>query len=371
MGLNRSTDQEPLGVPPMRAAKRVVKKVLLGLLRKLSEDDETKRLLTGMLRGLLDARPAVLSGLRESGRGPYPGLGESSVDSQSSQRREAVFVTGRFRSGTTLLWNLFRNIENITAYYEPLNERRWFDRSRRGTRTDPTHKNVEDYWREYDGLEELGQYYREDWIRKRLYMDASSWDPNLKRYIERLLERAPGRPVLQFNRVDFRLSWLRAQFPGAKIIHIYRHPRDQWCSFLMEPSCFPKDGATKDFEAQDKFYLLMWASDLKYHFPFLDERQVAHPYQLFYYLWKLSYLFGVRYADFSVSFESLVDDPDAQLTALFKATNIEKYDLARLKALIVRPALGKWTSYAGEEWFREHESRCETVLAEFLKVPRI
>lgn len=346
--------------------RRTIKRALLWLVGKLSEDDETKRAITKMLSGLLDWRPAILSDLPDSTPSPYAELGRNTRRSNCLQR-EPIFVTGRFRSGSTLLWNLYRNVEGLTAYYEPLNERRWFDPVARGSRMDPTHKHVgDDYWREYDGLDILGGYYREEWIHTNLYMDGHSWDPGLKRYIEVLIERAPGRPVLQFNRADFRLPWLKQEFPGAKIVHLYRHPRDQWCSVLMDPRCFPKDAKISDFGPHDKFYVLMWARDLKYHFPFLDERTVTHPYQLFYYLWKLSYLFGVRYADHTVQFESLVAEPDSQLVALFKATNVEKYDLARLKALVERPAIGKWKAYAGDEWFAEHESACETVLAEYL-----
>ena len=83
-----------------------------------------------------------------------------------SDRSDLVIITGRFRSGSTLLWNLFRQAGGFTAYYEPLNERRWFDPTARGDRTDSTHRNVSDYWREYDGLEALSRFYREDWIRR-------------------------------------------------------------------------------------------------------------------------------------------------------------------------------------------------------------
>ena len=43
------------------------------------------------------------------------------------RRRPPIFITARFRTGSTLLWNIFRHIEGCTAYYEPFNERRWFD----------------------------------------------------------------------------------------------------------------------------------------------------------------------------------------------------------------------------------------------------
>jgi hypothetical protein len=42
--------------------------------------------------------------------------------------------------------------------------------------------------------------------------------------------------VLQFNEIDLRLPWFRAHFPTARILHLYRHPREQWCSSLFDPS---------------------------------------------------------------------------------------------------------------------------------------
>src|SRR5262249_53451836 len=117
----------------------------------------------------------------------------------------SILVTGRFRSGSTLLWNLFRNMNGFTSYYEPHNERRWFDPKTRGDRIDPTHKKVSNYWTEYEGLDELANYYREEWVQRNLFMDEHSWDPAMWHYTRILVERAKGRAVLQCNRVDFRL----------------------------------------------------------------------------------------------------------------------------------------------------------------------
>ena len=36
----------------------------------------------------------------------------------------AIFLTSRFRSGSTALWSAFRLLDDVTAYYEPFNERR-------------------------------------------------------------------------------------------------------------------------------------------------------------------------------------------------------------------------------------------------------
>jgi hypothetical protein len=104
---------------------------------------------------------------------------------------------------------------------------------------------------------------------------------------------------------------------------------------------------------------------LKYHFPFLDERSAAHPYELFYYIWMLSYWFGRAHADFSVGFEDLVSDPRTWLTKLFTATDVHGYDLDALVAVLAKPEIGKWRQYADESWFERYEEHCERVLAAF------
>jgi hypothetical protein len=298
---------------------------------------------------------------------PYPELGRSQSAMQPSDRSDVVIITGRFRSGSTLLWNLFRQAGGFTAYYEPFNERRWFDPMARGNGTDSTHRNVSNYWHEYDGLDILGRFYSEDWIRRHLLMDEHSWAPEMKQYIDTLIAGSAGRPVLQFNRIDFRLPWFRHHYPSATYIHIFRHPRDQWCSTLQgDLKRFPRDASIADFHPFDKFYLRMWAEDLKYHFPFLDEKCNRHPYQILYYIWKLSYLFGVKYCDHSIPFEALLVDPDEQLRQLFRVVDAEPVHLQALKATIVGPPLGKWREYADEAWFQAHEASCEAVLADFL-----
>ena len=210
---------------------------------------------------------------------------------QPARRNDVIIITARFQTGSTLLWNLFRHLDGITAYYEPFDERRWFDPPSRHSRTPATHTNIrDDYWREYDGLAILQQHYREEWTNKNLYMDANFCDPDMKRYVEILIDKAPGRPVLQFNRIDFRLPWFRHHFPAATILHLARHPRDQWCSCLLDPARFPPNGRIDQFSPHDQCHLRLWAQDLKYHFPFLDEKRLGHPYQMFYYIWKLSYI---------------------------------------------------------------------------------
>jgi hypothetical protein len=364
-----SQDNRPLHerIKPLGWIRNPLRNALFGLIQDVFQTEDGRAIAAGSLHGLLHWQPGMALIPADGSQPPYPDLGRPRLEKLTGLRTDVVFITARFRTGSTLLWNLFRNIEGITSYYEPFNERRWFDPAVRGEKMDGSHRNVSAYWWEYDKLEELGEYFRDDWAYRNLFMDDTAWEPDMKRYVELLIEKAPGRPVLQFNRIDFRLPWFRRNFPGAKIVHLYRHPRDQWCSALVDVQCFPKDGRVEDFTLHDRFYLLPWARDLQYHFPFLNVKSVSHPYELFYYLWKLSYLFGLRYAHFTLAFEDLVKDPVGKLKQLFEVLGVGNYDLERLNGLLVKPAQQKWKAYAEEEWFLRHEENCETVLAEFFQ----
>ena len=59
-------------------------------------------------------------------------------------------------------------MNGCTAYYEPFNERRWFDPEQRGDRVDASHRGVNDYWKEYAHLVGLDSLYSESWAKQML-----------------------------------------------------------------------------------------------------------------------------------------------------------------------------------------------------------
>jgi hypothetical protein len=353
----------------MRSIRNSLRNQFFDVWNKACATDDGKGSVTKSLGNLLAWRPTDVNSdvLAES---PYNEIGRRSESHPTSERDDIIIVSARFRSGSTLLWNLFRSIPGFVSYYEPFNERRWFDPAARGERVDSTHRKVADYWAEYDGMADRGDVFDEAWNEQELCMSEGAWNPRMKSYIERLVENANGRPVLQFNGLDFRLPWARRTFPNAKLVHLYRHPREQWASNLQKIERFAPDGKMSDFAEVDGFYLLNWARDLKYHFPFLDAQEIEHPYQLHYLLWKLSYVYGRSWSDVSLGFEELTTNPERALFHLFEACGIDESHVESLLPLVEPPPFGKWKKYAEDAWFKRHEKHCEEVLADFFSTQK-
>jgi len=284
------------------------------------------------------------------------------------EKKRPIFITARFRSGSTFLWQLFRAIPDTTSYYEPLNESRWFILNKDNHSIDQTHLGAVDYRAEYEGMHDLDALFSMDWHQRWLYMDERYYDPALYRYISELISRAKGQPVLQFNRMDFRLAWLKANFPDAVILHLYRNPREQWMSIIRKGSHITLDRKISSAyeENLDSFYTLSWTRDLRHVFPFL-EPVGQHPYALHYYLWRLSYSFGQHYADYSICYEVLISNFESESSALFDFLGWHEVNIESLTQLNRGKITYQSRNYAPESWYQEIESECDRNLDAFFQ----
>ena len=339
---------------------RVIKTALFHLFSRLVTSYRGKRLLEdtlspafGQPRFTADTPPFPLS--------PAP-RATTVEEIPATLSKTPVFITARFRSGSSFLWHLFNHCENVTAYYEPLNERRWFLSSETGRDVDPTHRGVSSYGLSYDGMADLASLFDDGWGSVRLFMDAAAHDARLETYINALIDRSQGQPVLQFNRMDFRLDWLKSRFPTAKIIHLTRDPRDQWISMLGPDSGCTPETSLKAFAPYDRFYLKTWARDLVRVFPFLALDDSDSPYLLHYLIWRLSDSAGRAFSDLSLTFEALVGSPEKTLGLISKTTGTV-LDYASLRPLFIPPDTEKWKRFAEENWFANLEARGERLLA--------
>jgi hypothetical protein len=280
----------------------------------------------------------------------------------SVPRNRALFVTARFRTGSTFLWQVLNHLPEVHAYYEPLNPIGWF--SVVNPVVDPTHIGVSDYAASYRGLSHLSALFDPRWASEDLYMDETHYDPRLARYIAKLINCSSRLAALACNRIDFRLPWLKVTFPDVPILHLYRHPRDQWMSILYQQEV-PREVTVTQFRSYDRFYLLEWARDLSRSFPFLQSANVnRHPYELHYLIWRLSYDYGRSYADLSISYEGLLSDLSGHVLRILKLVGINGPEIGEeLESLKARPRnLETWRTYAPDAWFEDIEGRCEEIM---------
>ena len=283
------------------------------------------------------------------------------MSSKGSHTRP-IFITARFRSGSTLLWNLFRNLPGCLAFYEPCNDL-LTTHIEIDTKPPPSHQGVTSYWDEYRPiLEELRLRYRQEFGLNHLYLENQDTYPDFENYIRFLLKAASGKvPVLQFNRIDFRLPWLRERFPNAFILHLTRNSRDMWFSMIRGLS----GESWRDPLENTNYDLLLWSVALSSEFPFLFSPEVKTTYHRHYLLWRLSGLMGTQQADMTLDFDrDLLGTREKTLQLITDLVGADNAEIERLAKLVVMPETGGWRKLIDGRWFTKAEMECDALLEE-------
>ena len=273
-------------------------------------------------------------------------------------RPPPLFLTGRFRSGTTMLWSLFDALPDHAAFYEPLHDNLAVDIAH--TRPMASHRGVGDYWSAYRGLEDLvAARQRSDFAWDRLLLEADDDHPELQAWIEGLIEAAgERRAVLKFNRVDLRLPWLAARFPDAVIVHLSRASRPTWASMVRHLPA----GSRDDGDHPDVYDLAQWALSLAPRLPFLVGESGRGSYPRHHLLWRLSGLMGRRRAQVSLAYEDIAADPLRGLAPLVDAGLLSAAQLSDAAARFSPGVQEDPTRRRGAGWFRQIEERGEHLL---------
>jgi hypothetical protein len=274
------------------------------------------------------------------------------------RRRRPVFITGRFRSGTTALWNILRQEPTVFGVYEPMHDN-LREHLVNELPTDPSHHGVTDYFRELrPHREEVLAYYRPEFGTCRLALAAGDAHPELKAYLDFLIQLAgKSTPVLKFVRMDYRLPWLRRNFPDAVIVHIHRQPRAQWRSMTARN---PVAEATA--RGLGVFQLNAFAASLLFAVPEIMTPGVACSYERAYYLSRISRAVGEKYADLTIDFdrEFLLRD-EKTFSRLAGCTGIP-VRRKTLDAFLDRQISGRATNFQDDAALAEIEQRCDAVL---------
>lgn len=226
-------------------------------------------------------------------------------------KQNPVFIVGRFRSGTSYFWHIFNQLDRFRAWYEPLHPQ--LPAQIKHTAPKADHVYIQDYWTAYRALDDLSSHHRIEFGSERLYLTAQDSWPELRHYLDYLINASGDRqPVLQFNRMDFRLPWLTGFYPHAQLLYLKRNPIQLWCS---QRKHIPKINRNNESYA-DAYELMQWCADLAPLLPFLAPQKERHGFYRFYCLYRLSVLMGTYYADVVIDLDEDVFNSDNYLSKL-------------------------------------------------------
>jgi hypothetical protein len=252
---------------------------------------------------------------------------------------ELVFVSGDFCSGSTLLFTLFRETREYYCLYEPLHPRLreyliW------PLRVYEHHYFVGDYFREYRGFRRIGKLFQPEWAVRNLYLDAHDKADDLYGYLSYLIDTAFGRSdkvMLKFNRATFRLPWLRAKFPSAKIIHIHRDKQSQWKSIVSRAQeHLGREDIGQLSPTFEGFNIHSWCEDLKRVFPELEAEYSGTGFDRFSKLHDRSLAAHQANSDYSVEFRAFCHEFENHCAPMFQIAGCSA-DPALLRPFIIRP----------------------------------
>lgn len=245
-----------------------------------------------------------------------------------SNNSRAIFITGRFRSGTSFLWQLFDQMSEYCAWYEPIHPQ--LLASIKHTEPKSDHVGIHDYWTAFREHPEFESAYSDQFAFNKLYLEADDDYPELQAYINHLIQlSAPQKPVLQFNRMDFRLPWLKKNFPQATIIHIERNPIQLYHSQRKHIDEASKNNA----DYWDAYELLPWCYALSEVFPFLLNNSSSHAFFRFYALYQLSQLAAKQYVDVSINLDQHIFQSDSFINKLSSVVPLNKEQQSGIKAM--------------------------------------
>ena len=257
-----------------------------------------------------------------------------------------VFVTGDFCSGSTLVSTLFRKSGQYYCLYEPLHERLpefliW----RPDPRPHDHHFFAADNYGEMAEFDRIADLHSTKWGSSNFYLPPEAEDDELYRYMMYLIGSSFGRhPRVMFkeNRIAFRLGWIRAKFPSAKIVHIYRDAESQWQSNVRRAQEFlRKDDVGQTSTAYNGFNVATFCEDLKSTFPELDARNFQSGYERFHTLWELSCRENQKYADISMQYRDLTGNFEATWSRVWTCIGAPLIDVRTLKQYVVPPETQK------------------------------
>lgn len=291
--------------------------------------------------------------------------------------KDSIFITARYRTGSTYLYSLFSSLANVAAFYEPLHNQiiDWLNKhdiESEEVKYNASHTFLGNYFSEYKAIDQklFIRYYRREFGITNIVMSSMDEYDELKDYIAFILSSHPQKlKVLQFNRINFRLPWIKAHFPNALIVNLRRNPRDIYSSYLKLHLKFYE----KEDNSDDDLGETVEGMGLNRELKALTE--VSNPifsiddlnnYEKIYMLNQLSNKWADQFADLVIEYELLVQDPVGELSKI--VSNIPNFEL-NFESELIEPRKDRvnvWQQYYPESWFKECEAKCDNLIEQIL-----
>ena len=281
-----------------------------------------------------------------------------------NKENKPIFIHSLFRTGSTYIWNKFRQNKGCCCYYEPFHEVLgeitverpspwyWDAKTTEQLRHPPVEK---DYLFEYKKLLRPG-HKGVPFFKKSFSFDNfcdNNDNPDQERYIDYLVENSGDQiPVLQFNRSALRVQWFKRHYPGMLNIYIVRNPRDQFQSYLVMQEInkldvfLAMDLQITGINLNCKYFKPLAARIplFEYHFPraadegfiyglLLPLYSTAEKYYIFYYIWFSALIENILHADILLDIDLLSTSAAyrRQAAQALEAYGIENIDFSDAK----------------------------------------
>ncbi len=268
-------------------------------------------------------------------------------------KEKPIFLHSLFRTGSTYLWNKFRQVDRYYCFYEPLHQvmakltpeniTYMMTRDFKAVH----HPELEKYYLfEYKSLLKEGQtgipYFKKGFSYDQFCLNDEN--PEFKQYIDYLIDGSRGKiPVLKFTRTAFRSKWFKKNYPDSLNIYLVRNPRDQWQSyydlfrrtnysgfFLMDLIIASLNKDSEDFLPLSRNIPLVC-----YRHPQQDKENDFYrialsiypdeeKYFIFYYTWFNAFLKNALQSDLIIDINRLTEDPvyNEEITLFLKGYGI-------------------------------------------------
>lgn len=248
---------------------------------------------------------------------------------------KGVIATGFFRTGSTFFFSSLREVSKFRCYYEPYHpELLDFVENLGEIGGGPNqevlgHSVGDDYFKEFESINliELSRVFN---LKRRNtnqpVLLPQSQNSDLMAYIKFLAEDAYEKqqiPLLQANRFNFALPWLKRVFPEYLLVLITREPQSVFKSLRslaknegLELSA--KDSKSDYWNVKEAFENIVKIFGFE-----LEQIDSFGYYQKLYFILRFSERAMAEHADLVVDYEQFLNEPETTLQFITRGFDLD------------------------------------------------